>query len=78
MVILAIPTAVVLVGLFLWSCIFGQDEVFPGDEGEPLYRQRIKVGSPFRARWYAPRWHAWLGIAATLLLIPTVALILSL
>jgi hypothetical protein len=62
---------------FLWSCVVG-GEVFPGDEKEPLYKQRIKVGSPFRPRSYAPRWHTWIGIAATLLFAPVAALLFSL
>ncbi len=46
-------------GVIVWSTIAGST-VHEGDEGLPIYRQRILLGRMYSSRSYAPRWQVWL------------------
>jgi len=50
-------------GVVVWSTIAGRT-VHEGDEGLPIYRQRILLGRMYWSRSYAQRWQVWLIWAA--------------
>lgn len=52
-------------GIAVWAVAMSRD-IHPDDNGKPIYRQRLKVGSSYRPKSYAERWGIWLGLAVTL------------
>jgi hypothetical protein len=76
MLVIRVVVAALLIfvaGAFLWAVTMDRD-IHPEDKAKPVYLQRVRSGSPYGPKSWAPRWHGWLGIAATLLLLPLAAL----